>query len=387
MKTKITLLTAALAPLALAAQAQEGSGSEAPAAAVQFTAAEGGSGAGAGPASGRAGTATEATTPATIQRPARLPRVQFENASLREVIDYIEAKAQEFGLNPDTNPLNVVITPGFGIEDKRLPSVSLRNVSPTEVLTIVTTVLNLQLEAVSGDDGQVVAWLVKGGPPVANTPAGGSEGATETVPGGGDGAAAGGPGAGSTAVRSGGTVSGPGGSGLIAAGTAAIEIASSPATGAGGLAAAEPQKQVKVFGIAQLIASKDANQDVRQKERQQKYMSLIDTLSALTADQTGTSADIKFYEAMEIIVVKTADPTAMTLVAEAIEAMKKNGSANSADSSREQTSAMRAELDALRGQLKISEAERDMTRRTYTDQIEALKAAQKLQNSDRKPER
>jgi hypothetical protein len=386
MKTKITLLTAALAPLTLAARAQEGSGSEAPAAAVQFTAAEGGPGAGAGPTGG-AGTATETATPATIQRPTRLPRVQFENASLREVIDYIEAKAQEFGLNPDTNPLNVVITPGFGIEDKRLPSVSLRNVSPTEVLTIVTTVLNLQLEAVSGDDGQVVAWLVKGGTPVANTPAVAGEGTSGSVPGGLDGAAASGFEAGSAAAPSGRAVSGFGGSGLIAGGAAAVEIASSPATGGGGLAAAEPQKRVKVFGIAQLIASKDANQDVRQKERQQKYMSLIDTLRALTADQTGTSADIKFYEAMEIIVVKTTDPAAMTLVAEAIEAMKKNDSASSADSSRDQTSAMRAELDALRGQLKISEAERDMTRRTYTDQIEALKAAQKLQNSDRKPER
>jgi hypothetical protein len=61
--------------------------------------------------------------------------VQFENASLKEVIDYLQTKAQEFGLDPDTNPLNVVITPGFGIEDKRLPSVSLRNVSPAEVLT------------------------------------------------------------------------------------------------------------------------------------------------------------------------------------------------------------------------------------------------------------
>jgi hypothetical protein len=77
----------------------------------------------------------------------------------------------------------------------------------------------------------------------------------------------------------------------------------------------------------------------------------------------------------------------MTLVADAVEAMKKNSSASSADTSREQTSAMRSELDALRGQLKISEAERDMTRRTYADQIEALKAAQKLQNSDRKQER
>jgi hypothetical protein len=207
------------------------------------------------------------------------------------------------------------------------------------------------------------------------------------VPGGLDGAAASGFEAGSAAAPSGRAVSGFGGSGLIAGGAAAVEIASSPATGGGGLAAAEPQKRVKVFGIAQLIASKDANQDVRQKERQQKYMSLIDTLRALTADQTGTSADIKFYEAMEIIVVKTTDPAAMTLVAEAIEAMKKNDSASSADSSRDQTSAMRAELEALRGQLKISEAERDMTRRTYTDQIEALKAAQKLQNSDRKPER
>ena len=379
MKTKITLLTAALAPLTFIAQAQEGgSAVGSPAADVQFTA-ERGTGAGFGSAPGGAGVAADTTTPPTIQRPTRIPRVQFENASLKEVIDYLQTKAQEFGLDPNTNPLNVVITPGFGIEDKRLPSVSLRNVSPTEVLTVVTTVLDLRMEAVTGDDGQVAAWLVKGPGPVINASAGGFEE---------------GPAAGSTTARPGGAVAGTtsssaGGSGFIAPGNApaTVEIASSAATGGGGFAGAPPQKQVKVFGIAQLIASVDSDPDVRHKERAKKYSSLIETLSVLTADQTGTAAEIKSYEAMEIIVVKTADPVAMTLVADAIEAMKKNSSTSSADTGRAQTSAMRSELDALRGQLKISEAERDMTRRTYADQIEALKSAQKLQNSDRKQER
>jgi hypothetical protein len=70
MKTKITLLTAALAPLTFIAQAQEGGS---PAADVQFTA-EGGIRAGSGSAApGGSGVAADTTTPPTIQRPDAHP--------------------------------------------------------------------------------------------------------------------------------------------------------------------------------------------------------------------------------------------------------------------------------------------------------------------------
>jgi hypothetical protein len=46
---------------------------------------------------------------------------------------------------------------------------------------------------------------------------------------------------------------------------------------------------------------------------------------------------------------------------------------------------MRSEIEALRAQLKLAEAEREMTRRTYADQLEVLKAAQKAQNAEPKP--
>jgi hypothetical protein len=167
-----------------------------------------------------------------------------------------------------------------------------------------------------------------------------------------------------------------------------VELASSPAPGGGGGGiAGPPQKQVRVFGIASVIASKETDHNERAKARSMKYRDLIDTLTTMAVDQIGNPAEIKFYDAMEIIVVKSADPAVMTLIAEAIEAIKKNGTQDgevAQAQARVQDAAIRSEIEALKGQLKISEAEREMTRRTYTDQLEAMKAAQKVKDPDPK---
>lgn len=358
MKTKIALLTAALAPLTLTAQVKEGA----------------------------AGGAAPATVQAPAAAPKRIPRVQFQDAKLSEIVEYLQEKAQELGLDSSVNPMNVVITPGVGIEKMQVPTLSLRNVSPTEVLTVVTTVLGLQLDPVTGDEGQVVAWLVK------NPGAGGaaSEGAGDGA-GAVIGAVAGGIIGHAPSNPASASAGSPNPIGLIPGepgAPAAVELASSPALAGGGEGTGlVPHKLARVFGIASLIASRETDTAKAEDARRKKYSQLIDTLSMMSVDQTGTQADIKFYDAMDIIVVKSADPAVMTLIGDAIEAMKKNGARNgevAQAEARVQDATMRAELEALKGQLKLAEAEREMTRRTYADQLEVLKAAQKAQNADPK---
>jgi hypothetical protein len=367
MKTKIALLTAALAPLTLTAQVKEGAAGGAPAGGV---------------------------APATIQPPAaapkRLPRVQFQDAKLSDIVEYIQESTQKLGLDPSVNPMNVVITPGMGIEKMQVPALSLRNVSPTEVLTVVTTVLGLQLDPVTGDEGQVVAWMVK--KPAANGGAvagiGGEGGAViGAVAGGIVGHARANP-ASASADPANPTGSIPG----EAAAPATVELAASPALAGGGGIGVAPQKQARVFGIASLIASRETDPAKAEEARSKKYARLIDTLGVMSVEQTGTQADIKFYDVMDIIVVKSDNPAVMTLIGDAIEAMKKNGAQNGEAAqvqaqaeARVQDAAMRSEIEALRGQLKLAEAEREMTRRTYADQLEVLKAAQKAQNAEPKP--
>jgi hypothetical protein len=320
--------------------------------------------AGTGAAPGAAAGAQVA--PATSPGAQRLPRVQFEGATLKEIIEYLQAQSKEAGHDPNVDPLNVVISPG--LEMHRLPSVSLRNVSPTEVLTIATTVLGLTLEPVTGDSGQTVAWLVRG-PAAGNDPFSGgpvSSPPPPLTPGPGEG---GGPG-----IH--GFPAGPNPPNV----PVAVELAASPPPPVDPTAAtSRTPKKSRVFGVASLIASNKEGPEVREEEQARNFARLIDSLQKMAADQGG-NAEIKAYREMNILVVRSSDLAVMELIADAIEAMKANASRGT-DGAKATEDVLRTEMNALKAQLSIVHAEKDMQRQTLLDQIELLKAARKTDDS------
>lgn len=268
-------------------------------------------------------TAATATSPGTV----RLNEVQFEGEELKDVVQVLRLRAKNAGLDPALDPLNIVISPG--LESRCVPALLLHNVSPTEVLSVATTVLGLRMEPVQGDDGRIVAWLIKA--PLAQ------DDPSETVGGVGS---AGAPSIPAPIDPEGATVAGavigafvpsrvpsevkdptnatagPGGGGGFNV-PVPIAIASSPLPGGSAVVPA------RVFGIAPLLAVTDPGSDVGRNQRAEKFERLMITLEKLARDE-GLKADIRAYNEMDIIVVKSPDPAALALIAEAIQAMKSN---------------------------------------------------------------
>ncbi len=351
MKTRIALLTAAVTPLISPLRAQE------PAAA----------------AAGGSAAADPFASPVRNGASKRIPRIQFQDASLQEIVEYLQKKMQDGAggavNDPEGDDFNVVIVPGGGIAERRVPSLSLRNVTPADALTVATTILGLVMEPVRGEQGRTVAWMVRdpnqavnsavaADKPVAGAIAGGVIGnpvigvVPGTIAGNAIGGLSGGPPTGGAGAQS---------------GPVAVELASSGL--GGGAFGGPPQKEVRVFGIAPLIASVEVAPEQRAKARSEKYRVLQETFTGMATDQMGRPPEIRFYEAMDIMVVKGDDPATMTLVADAVEAMKANA--------RSGVDTARGEIEVLKNQLALSRAELEMTRRTFADQLEALKAAGK----------
>jgi len=328
---------------------------------------------------------TPASPVAKAPDPQRLPRVEFTGADLPSIIEFLQAKNREMG--GDVKALNVIVSPG--LEKRSVPSLSLRNVTPTEVLSIACRVLQLEMEPVKDEKGTgVVAWIVKegaggawggvAGDPFADAPGGGSMGAAPSVFGtdGGASSRVFGPAEAAVAGASGAPF--PGG-GLASSGAMppsvtppVVELAS----GGGGMMAA-PGPQARVFGIAPLIASTQSNPDEREKERVSKFARLVDSLKAIARDH-GQDTQVNAYDEMDIIVVKSRDARAIQLVAEAIEAMKTNASAAvSANEARAgaREQALHAEMAALRAQIEMLQRESEQRARQLEKEMEARKRA------------
>jgi hypothetical protein len=346
-KTRILLAVAAFAPLPLFAQSPPAAGG---------------------------GLAAPGVAPVSSPAATKLSKVQFEEASLQDVIRYLQAQSKTTGTDPNVDPLNIVISPG--VQDMRVPALSLRNVSPTEVLTVATTVLGLSLEPVNGDTGAPVAWLIKNPNAQAGPAAGGIElsqpPATPRTTFLGE--SSGGTGPQGTA----GSLPGdplPEGSLGVTGVPYAVQIAASPPSATGGGAA---PSQSRVFGVASLIGSKT---NTSEQDRTVRLERLIHSLEKMAADQSFKEAQIKAYGELDILVVKSPDPAVIALIAEAIDAMKSNTKNDNSAQSRED--ALRAEMRALEGQLSIIRTERDAQRQTLLDQIELLKAGQKGEDASR----
>jgi hypothetical protein len=287
--------------------------------------------------------------------PKRLPRVEFSGADLPSIIEFLQAKNQEAG--GDAKALNVIVSPG--LEKRTVPSLSLRNVTATEVLSIACRVLNLEMEPVMDEQGgDVVAWIVKAGAagdgsmnnPFGGAMAGAAIGGASSLGAGGR-APSGGPGLADPS--------------LAASGARPYAVEGAPhldplnlpvtppvvelASGGGGTTAA-PRSQARVFGIAPLIASSQSDPRESEKERVTKYTRLVDSLQAIARDH-GQETQVNAYGEMDIIVVKSRDAGTIQLIAEAIDAMKMNANATArADdtkaSAREKV--LQSELEALR---------------------------------------
>jgi hypothetical protein len=283
-------------------------------------------------------TAEEPATPAFIDTAVPAPildRVEFHNADLPAIIEYLKAKNEELGQNQ--RDLNIIISPG--LESLRVPELSLRNVTVADVLTIASTVLDVQLEPVTNAaSGETVAWIVKGkaaspvpaiGAPITSViPAtsfgGGSysvlpdtSGASPTV------VPIHGAGGGLTSAPA--EAGSPGGAGTAGGGSSVVELASSGAmaSGMGGSGFGTSRPTTKVFSAAALIASTKPDAAEREHERREKFAILTQRLQKLANDHRHR-IEIKGYDEMDILVVKSEDAEGINLIAETIEALKMN---------------------------------------------------------------
>ena len=272
-----------------------------------------------------AGVSEAIVTPAPSPAVPRLDEVTFDGETLRDVVFFLKAQAEAAGLNPKTEPLNFVISPGF--EALCVPALSLRNVTPAEALSVVTTVLGLRMEPVPSEDaGRVVAWLIKGQqapkPSTVESVVPQPQNPT-AIPSSIPGADFGGGGT-DTATRATDTSvqSGAGfGTGLQV--PVPMTIASSGLPEGRPVTAVSPAPAARVFGIAQMLYVTDPDSDQGKKQRVEKFERLVASLRSLSQDQ-GFKTDIRAYGEMDILVVKSTDPAGMSLIAEAIEAMKSN---------------------------------------------------------------
>lgn len=278
------------------------------------------------PAAPPAGAGATAVAQAAAPASRILKAVEFYGANLSEVIASLQEKSKKLGIDPAVDPLNVVISPG--LEGLILPTLSLRNVSPTDVLNVVAAVLGLQLEPVNGDSGTPVAWLIKpqpGADPFANGPAPGAGASNPPPPGAGTYTSPQGP---SSGGRIGSPSSFPGGS---PPGPAVMELAALP-----GIAAAPASPQARVFGIAALLKPSRSEialgkWDSSENGRQERLDVLKKTLHDIALELCPNAGDVEVRSySMDILVVRTKDPAALDLIASAIEAMKSNASAGAA---------------------------------------------------------
>lgn len=87
-----------------------------------------------------------------------ISQINFEQANLQEIVEFLEKKQAEL----EGDPLNVVLSPG--LETLTIPKMILRNVTAGEVLGVTAKLMGLVLEPTVGDDGKtIVAYIMKAG--------------------------------------------------------------------------------------------------------------------------------------------------------------------------------------------------------------------------------
>jgi hypothetical protein len=129
-----------------------------------------------------------------------------------------------------------------------------------------------------------------------------------------------------------------------------------------------------VFGVGSIITPSRGDPDKRSADREQKLQRLIRSLERLAAEQ-GEGADIKLYEELDLLVVKSSDQRTLDLIAEAIAAIKADGrGTGAAGPAREQ--ALLQQVELLQSALHRVEVEGAAQRQTLVDQINLLQTQQ-----------
>jgi hypothetical protein len=252
-----------------------------------------------------------------IPRGRKLGEVQFNNVALSVVIGYLQQQEAE---GENGSSLNVIVSPG--LESLAVPSLNLRNVTTTEVLSIATSLLGLELKPVKGDDPQnIVAWVVKSPEaprenrhdlnPAASVTYGNSAVTLDSVLG-----------------SSNQSIPGPA---LLQFNAPAAELASNLSSwvsnGSGTVVLKSPERTSKVYGISTLLPPQGDSPDQR-AQRDTLRDKLLDQIVKFAKDQD-EAAEVRSYPDLDLMVVKS---TALPLITEAIEAMKLDAAALSSAS-------------------------------------------------------
>ena len=263
--------------------------------------------------------------------------VHFDGASLKDVVEALNNLLKHQG----ADELNIVISPE--LDKVTVPAITLRNVSATDVLNVVTKVAGLSLEPVPSDSGKAAAWIIgrrksassKAGTSFGSSSGGvgsrGTAGAESPAQGGGAnelgvemlteklGTGAGAPVAPPPAGGGGFPGNIPlvgkffGGAGTVGAGGGVGNVTwEDPAAGGA------PQAQInRVLGIARIYADVE-----NESERAEKEAMLVKTLREITVQQN-MHCETRLYPALHVIVV-TGNPDAVELVEQTISALKEN---------------------------------------------------------------
>jgi hypothetical protein len=263
--------------------------------------------------------------------------VHFDGATLNEVVEALNNVLRVQG----EDELNIVVAPE--LNKVTVPAITLRNVSATDVLNVITKVAGLSLEPVPSDSGKAAAWIIGRRKP-ASSMAGASFGSLSGGLGAGTGVGAtdpaesgeakpaaaeptGGDQLGGAEAQVGGAPGGGagflgkvplvgkffGGAGTVGAGGGSGNVTwEDPSAGA-----APPAQINRVLGIARIYA------DVAdENERAEKEAMLVKTMREIT-EQQKLHCEVRLYPALHVIVVK-GNPEAVELVEQTISALKEN---------------------------------------------------------------
>jgi hypothetical protein len=275
---------------------------------------------------------------AAPESPTLQGSVHFDGASLKDVVEALNNLLKHQG----ADELNIVISPE--LDKVTVPAITLRNVSATDVLNVITKVAGLSLEPVPSDSGKAAAWIIGRRKPAS------SKAGTNFGLSGGVGAGAG-AGVGATDPTEGSDASSPAAGTTTGAqpGGAEAQIGDAPGGGAGFLAripvagrlfmgagtvgsgggsgnvtwedpaagGAAPAQINRVLGIARIYA------DIADEtERAEKEAMLVKTMREIT-EQQKLHCEVRLYPALHVIVVK-GNPEAVELVEQTISALKEN---------------------------------------------------------------
>ena len=238
----------------------------------------------------------------SLRDPSKLDHVQFSDANLFEIAEYLTEKAQD---DPDIPDVNVSVSRELG--QLTVPSLNLRNVSTDDVMAVIARLLDLELIPVADSEGKPLALIIKK-----------QKIETSAAPGFSTGTSSGSEAAPAPVEAAGGGTSGDSPVALALPNVEVLHDSPAPTP-----ATAPNKPVVKVFAIGAIIQGSGDSRDEREKSKYEKLDRLKMGLENICAQQK-LEIQLSFHADMDIIVVRGSQPDALILIAETINAMKEN---------------------------------------------------------------